>query len=237
MSTIDRADNLDFFSRFREIIADPLNILIERGPRSGLVTAGMVTLHNGNRVPVDGPNAYYQHFSRILQVNRGVHEPLEEFVFQEVLRHMPDAPVMIELGSYWSHYSMWMQAVHRGATNIMVEADPECLAVGETNFAINRLKGEFINRRVDPSDWTLDSFMEERGLDKVDLFHVDIQGAEKVMMQDVSATLSAQKVDRLLISTHENPIHHGIIDSLSEFGYRIEVDCDPEVESTSFDGF
>jgi hypothetical protein len=31
-----------------------------------------------------------------------VHEPLEEYVFQEVLRTMPEAPMMLELGAYWA---------------------------------------------------------------------------------------------------------------------------------------
>jgi hypothetical protein len=39
-------------------------------------------------------------------LNRGVHEPLEEFVFQEVLKRLPEACAMIELGAYWGHYSM-----------------------------------------------------------------------------------------------------------------------------------
>eukprot|EP01035_Chromulina_nebulosa_P006479 gene6479-8760_t len=34
--------------RFREIISDPLNLLIERHPRAGLIADGLVTLHNGN---------------------------------------------------------------------------------------------------------------------------------------------------------------------------------------------
>ena len=55
----------DFEGRFRNIIADPLNLLIRRHPLAGMVEEGKVVLHNGNRVPVDGPLAYYEDFSRI----------------------------------------------------------------------------------------------------------------------------------------------------------------------------
>ena len=68
----------DFLGRFREVISDPLNLLIERVPAAGFVEGDLVYLHNGLRVPVAGPGAYYGTFSQLLVLNRGVHEPLEE---------------------------------------------------------------------------------------------------------------------------------------------------------------
>jgi hypothetical protein len=92
----------DLLGRFREVISDPLNLLIERVPMAGLVEQGEVYLHNGNRVPLSGEGAYYGAFSQLLIVNRGVHEPLEEFVFQQLLKSLGEAPVMLELGAYWA---------------------------------------------------------------------------------------------------------------------------------------
>ena len=99
----------DFLGRFREIISDPMNLIIERHSSSGMDDReGYVYLHNGNRVPVAGEDSYYGDFSKVLIINRGVHEPLEEFCFQETLKKITDQqPIMIELGSYWVHYSMW----------------------------------------------------------------------------------------------------------------------------------
>ena len=68
----------DTLGRFREVISDPLNLLIERVPLAGIVHDNEVYLHNGNRVPVSGSGAYCGPFSQLLIVNRGVHEPLEE---------------------------------------------------------------------------------------------------------------------------------------------------------------
>src|SRR5579862_10039493 len=81
-----KAETADFIGRFREVISDPLNLLIERVPMAGVVEGDEVCLHNGIRVPVAGSGAYYGGFSDLLVLNRGVHEPLEEYVFQEVLR-------------------------------------------------------------------------------------------------------------------------------------------------------
>jgi hypothetical protein len=68
----------DILSRFREVISDPLNLLIHRVPLAGLVEKNEVYLHNGNIVPLGGADAYYGQFSQSLVLNRGVHEPLEE---------------------------------------------------------------------------------------------------------------------------------------------------------------
>jgi len=104
-----KAAPTDFLGRFREIISDPLNLLIERHPLAGVVDSTMVHLHNGHNVPLCGKHAYYNQFSHILVLNRGVHEPLEEYVFQEVLKVLPESPLMLELGAYWGHYSMWLK--------------------------------------------------------------------------------------------------------------------------------
>src|SRR5262245_51425360 len=101
-----KAEASDFLGRFREVVSDPLNLLIERVPMAGVVEGTDVCLHNGNRVPVVGEHAYYGAFSQLLVINRGVHEPLEEYVFQQLIKTLPEAPLMIELGAYWSHYSM-----------------------------------------------------------------------------------------------------------------------------------
>jgi hypothetical protein len=60
-----KATETDFVGRFREIISDPLNLLIERVPMAGTVQGNEVFLHNGNRVPLTGAAAYYGAFSQI----------------------------------------------------------------------------------------------------------------------------------------------------------------------------
>ena len=52
-----KASSEDFLGRFREIVSDPINLLIERVPDAGVVEGGLVQLHNGNRVPFSGQGA------------------------------------------------------------------------------------------------------------------------------------------------------------------------------------
>ncbi len=227
----------DFLGRFREVISDPLNLLIERVPLAGAIAGTDVYLHNGNRVPLVGPDTYYGAFSQLLVINRGVHEPLEEYVFQEMLRILPQAPVMIELGAYWAHYSMWLKKVRPQSTAILIEPEDENLAAGRNNFARNGFAGDFVKGSVGTGKIAIDAFRNDRKLAKIDVLHADVQGAEIEMLDGCRSTLRERRVDYLLIATHTQEKHHDVIAKLAALGYRIEVASDFENDSTSFDGF
>jgi hypothetical protein len=232
-----KATDSDFLGRFREVISDPLNLLIERVPQAGIIEGNEVYLHNGIRVPVYGAGAYYGAFSQLLVINRGVHEPLEEYVFQEVLKSLPASPQMIELGAYWAHYSMWLKKERPKATSIMIEPDPNNLAVGRANFMRNGFQGEFIQAAVAKGRWELDPFLKSHSISLLSILHVDIQGYEAELLDGGRDTLKNGLVDYLFVSTHSQDLHQGIVSELAQFGYRIEVSSDFDNDTTSFDGF
>ena len=61
-------------------------------------------MHNGVKVLAGG---YYGEWMQDLITRcRGHHEPQEEVLFTEVLRHLPSDATMIELGGFWSFYSV-----------------------------------------------------------------------------------------------------------------------------------
>lgn len=234
---LEKAAANDFFGRFREIVSDPLNLLIARHPRAGMVHEGLVTLHNGHQVPLEGPDAYYGGFSRILEINRGVHEPLEEFAFQELLTRLPPKPTMLELGSYWAHYAMWMKQARPGADVHMVEPDPANLAAGRNNFQRNGYEGTFVQAFVSRQGFQVDSWLEARELEQLDLLHCDIQGYEAEMLEGAARALTRRAIRRLFISTHSQALHRRVLADLAKADYRIEVDSDPDDHTTSYDGF
>lgn len=184
-----------YIERYREIVSDPLNLLIARVPQAGFVYQNKnVILHNGNRVPVSGTYAYYDDFSDILIINRGVHEPLEEYCFQETIKKLSvSAPVMIELGGYWCHYSMWLQSHNARAKCYIVEPNKHNIKVGINNVKFDGYDGVFIQRFVNNNDFSLDSFVLENSIESVDILHSDIQGFEVQMLQGAQETLSAKK--------------------------------------------
>jgi len=227
----------DFLGRFREIISDPLNLAIRRDPRAGFVEGGYIYLHNGLKVPLSGPDAYYGEFSSILSINRGVHEPLEEFVFQETLKCLPDAPRMLELGAYWGHYSMWLKKSFSKAHVCLVEAEGVNLNAGKNNFKVNGLDGEFIQAFVGLNQFEVDSYLAERGIAKINILHSDVQGYELEMLDGSSNALRDNKIDYLFVSTHSQKLHADVIERLLECNYRVEIVSDFDHETTSFDGF
>jgi len=232
-----KAKGSDILGRFREIVSDPLNLLIERDPRAGMVEDGLVWLHNGNRVPAEGRHAYYGRFSDVLVINRGVHEPLEEYVFQEVLRAMPSEPTMLELGAYWGHYSMWMKRQRPRSRVFMVEPEARNLEAGRANFARHAFEGAFIRAFVGKGQFEVDRFMSEQGYPRLNILHSDIQGFEIEMLKGASESFSRSLIDFVFVSTHSQSLHEAVLAELSAVGMRIDVSSGPAFETTSFDGF
>lgn len=236
---LQKATSSSFLERFREIISDPLNILIERVPEAGYVDQdGFVVLHNGHKVPYSGEYSYYDEFSKIFVLNRGVHEPLEEYCFQEVLKKIKTKePVMIELGAYWAHYSMWFKKVFHDASCIMVEPTENGLRSGQLNFQKNGYNGEFLQDKIAKNNLSVDHLFKERQFKKINLLHCDIQGSETDMLLGAEKSLRGHKIDYLFISTHGEGQHEDIINTLKDYKYRVEVSSPFAKHSTSFDGF
>ena len=235
--TTIKADSSDFLGRFREIVSDPLNLAIERHPLAGFIEGDSVILHNGNRVPATGDAAYYGSFSQILVINRGVHEPLEEYVFQEVLKVVSQTPIMLELGAYWGHYSMWLKAKRSQASVHMVEPMPLNIKAGKENFAKNGLQGIFIESFVGNGHFEVDDYLSKNNIGVLDILHSDIQGYELEMLEGATRSLAEQLVTYLFVATHSQQLHHSVVKKLSDSGYRVEVSSDFDSETTSFDGF
>jgi len=235
MST--KADVGDFPGRFREIVSDPLNLFIRRAANAGFTDGSLVYLHNGLRVPVSGANSYYGDFSSIFVINRGVHEPLEEFIFQEVLKLMPPAPVMLELGAYWGHYSMWLKNCRPDADVHLVEPDPDNLRVGIENFEINGFSGNFIEDFVGKGGFAVDDYLRELSIPKLDILHTDIQGYEVEMLQACTESLRKCRIDFVFLSTHSQQLHSDCVALLGASNYRVEVEADFDNGTTSYDGF
>jgi Methyltransferase FkbM domain len=232
-----KADAEDFQSRFREIISDPLNLLIRRDVLAGCIINGMVVLHNGLRVPASGPMAYYGAFSDILVLNRGVHEPLEEFAFQELLESLGDSPTMLELGAYWGHYSMWCKLRRPNAKLVLVEPEKANLDVAMNNFAAQKFDAEFIQAFVGLQGFKVDEFMAEKGITAIDILHSDIQGFELEMLQCAQKALSCGSVYAVVLSTHTENLHRDCAQLLQSHGYQLNIDSGWAKETTSHDGF
>ncbi len=218
--------------RLADVLACADNAHLPRHPEAGRVRDGLMTMHNGLKLHA---GSYYGWGSqRILERNRGCHEPQEERVFAQVLGLLPPGAVMMELGAYWAFYSLWFASVVPEAQNWMVEPELGNLEKGRANFALNRREGRFIQALAGeehqpdgaPPQISVDGLMREHGIARVHLLHSDIQGWETGMLRGAARAFAERRVDYVFISTHSNALHRECAAWLLERGYRVHQDID-----------
>lgn len=199
-------------------------------------------MHNG--LMIDSLSYYGLPMLEALFRNKGVHEPQEEYAFQEVLKYIPDSGVMIELGSYWSFYSMWFNSKIKNATNYMIE--PENVDSGIRNFNLNKMKGNFTKAYISDCSGKnkaesetpticIDDFIKEKNIEFVDILHSDIQGYEFLMLKGAEEILDKKNIGYIFISTHSQDLHFKCMDYLKLKGYILVCSSDLD-ESYSWDG-
>jgi FkbM family methyltransferase len=194
----------------------------------GVFSSGSIPfqlMHNGLRVVAGGYHGEWM--SEVIRRLRGHHEPQEELLFHTTLPLMTTNetnPVMIELGAFWGYYSLWFRSIFRQARNILVEPDPGNLLVGRRNFELNGYSAEYLEAAVGvhngSSDFhcesdgllrrsrtiSVDGLVRDLGIERINLLHADIQGAELSMLDGSVETIDRGKLDWLFLSTH----HHSI---------------------------
>lgn len=198
-------------------------------------------MHNGIRITL---GSYYDYGNtHLLKENKGVHEPQEEYIFQQVLPFIQEGGTMMELGSYWAFYSLWFASAVKNARCIMIEPDPHKMNFGKLNFKLNAFKGVFrlgfIDGYTDENPaipvFSVDHLMNKFNVDYLDILHSDIQGYELKMLNGARSALSNKKVGYVFISTHSNELHRQCIDELANHGYIIVADANLD-ESYASDG-
>jgi len=228
--------------RTQDVLRCSDNKYIPRVDNAGKVIDGQQVMHNGIRI-IQG-SYYGEMMSHLLRENRGVHEPQEERVFQEVLKHLPDNAVMIELGSYWGFYSMWFYQEVKHPTCYLVEPNLRFLEFGQANFKLNGMEGSFSHSFIGKTSGvagdgtpiiSIDDFLTNNQIAHVHILHSDIQGAEVDMLLGAEQTLKQNKIDFIFISTHAQDIHRKALRFLNEYNFHIVAEVDL-AETFSVDG-
>jgi FkbM family methyltransferase len=214
-------------------------------------------MHNGIKVIANG--YYGEWMGELIRRCKGHHEPQEEVVFHEVLKHIPPAATMIELGGYWSFYSIWFLTQGEIRRSLVIEPDPAHLEVGRTNARLNRCTPEFIQafasrNPAQPAPFqtetsgniplpavSVSSLMETRGIPHLDILHCDCQGAELEILESCGDLFAADRIDWVFVSTHSHHIsgdplsHQRCLAVLLNAGATIVAEHDVQ-ESFSGDG-
>ena len=228
-------------NRIQDVVDCPDNKLIERYPGAGMVKNGRQVMHNGIVVTLGG--YYGTAIVQMLKKNKGVHEPQEEYAFEQVLNTIPDGGTMLEMGSYWSFYSIWFNKRVKDAKNYLVEPAIYNMRYGINNFRINKVKGQFTNAFIGKVSGSqdgirvicVDDYLAENNIGFIDMLHSDIQGFEYEMLLGASKTIRDHKIGYVFISTHGNEVHYECLNFLQSNDFAILCSAD-ENDTYSLDG-
>ena len=231
----------DWKNRIQDVVDCPDNKLIKRHPDAGKIKNGKQLMHNGITVTLGG--YYGAAIAQMLSLNKGVHEPQEEYAFEEVLKTLKVGATMIEYGSYWSFYSIWFQKKIKNAHSFLVEPNIFNMQYGINNFKINNVKGHFCNAFIGKLSGVqngipiicTDDYVATNKIEFIDILHSDIQGFEYDMLLGSTQTIKENKIGYVFISTHGNDVHYKCLHFLEQHNFKILCDAD-EYETYSLDG-
>ena len=240
--SMEASEQVIWNERIGMVVSSPDNNFIPRVVKAGTFDGNYLVMHNGLKIQ---PISYYGvSILKMLIDNKGVHEPQEERVFQEILKTIPENSTMIELGSYWAFYSMWFAKNIKGAKCYMIEPEPANLLFGKKNFRINGLKGSFYQAFISNKSYysrkgergvSVDDYIKKNNIGFVSILHSDIQGFEVKMLHGAVNLFESKQVGYVFISTHSNEKHYECIAFLQKYDFTIIASANLD-ESDSVDG-
>jgi hypothetical protein len=220
--------------RIQRVVDCPENARIPRVEGAGTVHGDTLRMHQGIELVAFSYGAYG--VEKMLVENRGVHEPQEEFLFQELLRHLPRGATMVELGSYWAYYSMWFHREIADARNICIEPEAQNLRFGQRNFSRLGWPAEFAQAFIGcDTGWDLPEIFKRFNLENLDLLHSDIQGYELPLLEGGRELLAAGRVHNVFVATHGDDLHSQSLTILRDTGMTIVAE-NPPTTAWAYDG-
>lgn len=232
---------LEWEQRISDVLESADNKFIPRVANAGKIIGNKQIMHNGQEI-ISG-SYYGKGITKMLTKNKGVHEPQEERVFQEVLTTLNPNAIMVELGAYWGFYSMWFLQKIPNGTTYLYEPETENLEFGRANFKLNHLNGDFnqafisstVNLEIHPPIINLAYIMQTKNLEHIDVLHCDIQGYEYELLSAGIDILSSGKIGYLFISTHSDELHSQCLQLIQNSSFEIIAEANLQ-ETYSVDG-
>lgn len=217
-------------------------------------------MHDGTRVIAGGYHGDWM--AQIIRGLNGHHEPQEELVFHYLLRYIRHNSLIVELGAFWSYYTLWYLNKIPGSRAICVEPDAKHLAVGRLNAGQNNLAdrihfveawvgGMASDGVVRESESSKDArnlpLMDMAGISSlcagrtIEMLHMDVQGAELSFINTIETAVRQKSLRFIVVSTHHRSIsgssetHRDCVKVIRDLGGHVLVEHSVS-ESYSGDG-
>ena len=190
-------------------------------------------------------------------------EPNQLRLFYKVLEDIQsDRPVMLELGASEGYYSYifknYFTNVEKESLNICLEPVPHKCQSIKNNLPAAKVyrgyvgewdttDGDFVDISLGEGiekikKYSLKEILDDNDINVYDILHVDIQGGERGLIEELMEDNLYRNFNNFFISTHNNiipGIHNFIIEKLKE-KEDIKIIIDEPLENTGYgygDGF
>jgi len=125
-------------------------------------------------------------------------------------------PVMVELGAFWSLWSiLFGKQFPKGRIVIVEEKLDPSLRAGLINLNINKLAASVHYARVSkipgPGKITIEEITKQNQIDHIDVLHMDIQGAEWELRNTINDMLKSGVIKNLVMATHNDQNHEKLV--------------------------
>lgn len=215
-------------------------------------------MHEGSLVMAGGYHGEWM--SQIIKHLRGHHEPQEELLFHEILKHVAPNSCIVELGAFWAYYTSWFLGRVKGGSAVCVEPDENNMKCGMRNLALNGRRATWINaavggvgcedmivghgtdgREVKVPCLDMNALRARVSVPEIEILHLDVQGAELDFLRSLDNVVTERALRFVFVSTHHSSIsgsqatHQECISELQRLGAMILADHTIE-ESFSGDG-
>jgi FkbM family methyltransferase len=180
-------------------------------------------MHEGTKVVAGGYHGDWM--EEVIANLRGHHEPQEELAFHHILTRLGEGALMVELGAFWAYYTNWFLGAVPGSRAICIEPDENNLSVGRSNLDLNNRNAEFHlgavggreiatmpfrresdQREVQIPCYNWESIARLTKPARVDLLHLDCQGAELPFLSSLPESDCAKHLRFVVVSTHHASI-------------------------------
>ena len=237
--------------------------VIKKHPDAGRIIKedglSIQVMHNGLKVELGGYHGRWM--AEIITQLKGHHEPQEELLFDAVLKAVRKDGLIVELGAFWSYYSMWFLKDIAAGRALCIEPDPVHIETGKRNMALNGLSGRVSYHQAwigETEEAAVEHMAESSrqplrlaqlsmsGIARlaegpIEILHCDAQGAETGLLRSMAAMGDDLDIRFVFVSTHHHYIsgsretHAECLALLREMGFAILAEYDVG-ESFSGDG-
>ncbi len=145
---------------------------------------------------------------------------------------------MVELGANQCYYSLlFKHIIGKSVTeNILIEPKLSNYERGKNEFKINNCNGTWYRKAIgkpkchikntafDVNTITLKEVFDTHNINKLDVLHSDIDGAEVLLLDNEYDFFNEHKVKYIFLCTHSSELHSECKQKLEGFGYKIILD-------------